>query len=77
MKLRSVWMEEEEARLRPLGYRVHDLGAEFGSSYAGQFRWVHLPTATFGEIQPTEFAAWLAAGNHQLKAQTMRLLATT
>lgn len=69
-------IQQQQQALYPRGYRVQDMGSKFGGAFAGQFRWVHLPTATFGEPAQSESAAWIAAGNDDL-ARSLQLQAQT
>ena len=50
----------EIAELQRLGYKVEDLGAEYGSSFEGRFRWINVRTGQFQDDEESysEAAAW-------------------
>lgn len=59
-----------QAALEQLGYRVEDMGEEWGSDFAGQYRWLNpsLPGDGFGPVAYSESEAWADAGVAQAQS---------
>lgn len=49
------------AQLCRAGYLVEDMGEEHGPGFAGQYRWMHDDSETWGAPESTEQAAWEGA----------------
>jgi len=54
---------DEIIALRRLGFKVEDLGAEYGPAHEGAFRWVNIVTGEFEQDAEShnETEAWAAA----------------
>lgn len=65
-------MALDRKQLEALGYTVEDMGKEWGSDFAGQYRWMNSAHEAdggdgFGVVQYSEEAAWEDAA--QFEAQ--------
>lgn len=59
-----------KAELVAAGYKVEDMGAEWGTDFAGQYRWINNSPAHvdgFGVIQYSEEDAWADADQFQVR----------
>lgn len=54
---------DEIIELQRQGFKVEDLGAEYGPSHLGAFRWINIMAGEFqqGAHSPSEAKAWAAA----------------
>jgi hypothetical protein len=60
---RQVISEERRMELRKAGYRVEDMGAEYGPSFEGQWRFINIVTGDFQDhdTSTSEDDAWQEA----------------
>jgi len=59
--------QERIAELQALGYMVEDVGAEYGSDFAGQYRWLNgrHEGDGFGNIEYSIEDVWAAADRYE------------
>jgi len=60
---------ETKAHLIAQGFYVEDMGEEYGSEWAGEFRWMNSVTSDFQDhsTSESEEAAWVECANDNLK----------
>lgn len=60
--------EGELAAMRRAGYKVEDMGAEYGDSFKGEFRWLNIQTGDFQDhrTSDSEAEAWCLARSEWL-----------
>lgn len=58
--------EARRTELRRKGYKVEDMGAEYGPSFAGKWRFINIVTGDLQEVcsSASEDDAWLEADMH-------------
>lgn len=64
--------DAEKLALRAAGYKVEDMGVEYGAAFNGRFRWINIRRGDFqeeSEMTPTADGAWAAAKADYQKAR--------
>lgn len=62
--------QERKDQLRSAGYKIEDMGANWGTDFAGQFRWLNdnpPHVDGFGVIQYSEEDAWADADQFEAR----------